>query len=92
MKPFLVLQFLLIAAYHSFAQEASGKLSDEKNNSIPFANVLLYDAIDSSLKATALSDMNGVFMLKTIQYYLDIQSIGDRGFGETTRIQNYLRN
>ena len=80
MKSFFLLSLLLVLGTNSFAQQASGKLMDDKNSPIPFANVLLFDILDSSLKSTALSDSAGLFVIKlpseSKSYYLDIQMMG----------------
>ncbi len=61
-----------------FAQ-LTGKLVDEKNNAVPFANISLLNAGDSALKASGLTDSIGKFSIPSPvagDYILRFTAIG----------------
>jgi hypothetical protein len=76
---FLIL--LLMAALSSQAQSGglSGRLFDDKNKPVSFANVALLRSADSSLAIAVISDSSGRFSLQppaTGRYLLHITAIG----------------
>jgi hypothetical protein len=81
LKNYFTLLFVLTYFFVS-AQEAKGKLFDANNKPIAFANILLFDEKDSTLKATALSDTAGFFSLilpnTTDWFYISIQYFGEK--------------
>ncbi|REG87131.1 TonB-dependent receptor domain-containing protein [Algoriphagus antarcticus] len=59
--------------------QISGKITDQNENSVPYANVALIDATSGNLVGGAVSDENGVFLIestKTAKVKLVISSIG----------------
>ncbi|MFN3848373.1 MAG: outer membrane beta-barrel protein [Spirosomataceae bacterium] len=77
------LLFLLIAnSYFSFAQSGgkiTGGILDEKKQALPFANVLLLKAKDSTLAKATVADANGKFEFFQIvdnQYLVSITMVG----------------
>lgn len=78
MKKFYFLLFLLVSI--SFASNAqsidfyklNGKVVDEKQEAIPFANVVVYNSNDSSLVKGGATDMDGrfSFQLSNGSYYV----------------------
>ena len=77
MKKFITLSLM---AFASIAQgQISGTVLDNNQEGLPFANVLLLSAADSSLAKGAATDKSGNFELrpsKEGQYLLKIQMIG----------------
>ncbi|MEY5040831.1 MAG: Carboxypeptidase regulatory-like domain, partial [Bacteroidota bacterium] len=75
------------------AQEVKGKLFDANNKPVAFANVLLFDEKDSTLKATALSDTAGYFSLNLPNsidwYYVSIQYFGIKPYKTKSFSGNY---
>ncbi len=92
MKNYFALLFVLTSFFVS-AQEAKGKLFDANNNPIAFANILLFDEKDSTLKATALSDTAGFFSLilpnTTDWFYISIQYFGIKPYVSERFLGNY---
>src|SRR5688572_22720483 len=62
----------LVARAQTFS--VSGRILDENNTAIPYANAALFSATDSSLAGGGVSDDSGVFTIsaKPGQYYLRI--------------------
>lgn len=61
------------------AQSISGKLLDEDNIPVEFANVVLYNAIDSTINKVEVSDAMGTFKFTNIHpsdYYISSSYIG----------------
>lgn len=59
--------------------QISGKIADQKDQPVPYANVALIDATSGNLVDGAVSDENGVFLIestKTAKVKLVISSIG----------------
>lgn len=57
----------------------SGYLQDEKQRSIPFANVILFSVVDSSLVKAGITSEKGVYQLDNIakgSYFLEFSSLG----------------
>ncbi len=86
MKKLLLLTFALLATMNSFAQnhrKIKGVILDDKSNSVPFANVLLLKAKDSTLAKAAMTDLEGNFIMedfKDNQYLLKISTVGFKEF------------
>lgn len=86
MKKLLLLTFALSAALNSFAQnprKIKGLVLDEKSNSIPFANVLLLKAKDSTLVKASMTDLEGNFIMEDFKdnhYLLKISMVGFKEF------------
>lgn len=72
--------FAVFLANSLFGQSVIGAVKDANNEAVPFANVLLFNASDTSLAGTAITDTSGHFELKPPSdngsYYLIIQSVG----------------
>ncbi|MGM0579412.1 MAG: outer membrane beta-barrel protein [Bacteroidota bacterium] len=74
-----ILAVFLMAAFQMNAQQISGKIVDDNNEAIPFANIVLLNLQDSSLVNGATSDINGAFLLAITnekQYLLKISVMG----------------
>jgi len=81
MKHLLLLSAILFFTFSSFTQSANlkGQLQDPDGASVPFANVALYDAADSSLIKVETSDDTGVFELQNLKegaYFLTATYVG----------------
>lgn len=82
LKPLIIYFFLiLITNQIVYAQdyEVSGTVKSSTNDVIPFANVLLLSATDSTLIKGASADENGVFILKNVKaetYYIQASYVG----------------
>ncbi|MEO0626476.1 MAG: carboxypeptidase-like regulatory domain-containing protein, partial [Bacteroidota bacterium] len=79
-KAFFSLAFMLIT-FGLSAQNAtiSGRLLDQENGAVIFANVALYATVDSSLAKVETSDDNGYFNMSGISegnYYLVASYLG----------------
>ncbi|RIV73854.1 hypothetical protein D2U88_02115 [Flagellimonas aequoris] len=55
---------MLIAGISQVLAQVRGKVSDERDNPIPFANVVLYQAVDTTLVTGAITDDAGYFSLE----------------------------
>ncbi len=70
----------------SFAQTqrtVSGTLLDEKDTALPFVNVLLLNAADSSLAKAAVTDLDGAYIIENIadnQYFIKASMVGYEDF------------
>ena len=86
MKKLLLLTFAILATMNSFAQndrKIKGSVLDEKSETIPYANVLLLKAKDSTLAKAATTDVDGNFIFedfKDNQYLLKISMVGFKEF------------
>ncbi|MFT7435189.1 MAG: iron complex outermembrane receptor protein, partial [Psychromonas sp.] len=82
MKKLLLTITTLIITLSTWAQNpfsVSGNVLDEKSEPLPFANVLLLAAADSSLAEAIATDLEGSFSLeatKTGAYLVKISSVG----------------
>lgn len=81
MKQTLALAVFCACCSIAFAQEFSikGKVIDEGNNPIPFANVLLLSAVDSTFVQGTSADDEGLFQLTSIEpnlYLLQASYVG----------------
>lgn len=77
-----IFSLLLLAATQGFGQ-ISGKVTSTQGEPIPFANVVLYNVVDSSIIAGTSSDEKGAFLFNRTEagnYYLQIRSIGYKNF------------
>lgn len=81
-KLFLLALGFITLSLTSFAQnkgKVSGSLFDEKRQSMPFANVLLLKAKDSTLAKGAVADAGGQFAFEQVaenQYIVSISMVG----------------
>lgn len=82
MKHIIVLIFLSLCGFYSFAQntaQVSGQVNDENKKPLPAATVLLLNAKDSSLAKTAITAASGNFKMISVKpgsYLLSATSIG----------------
>jgi hypothetical protein len=83
MKKLLLFTFGALAlSLNSFAQKTgriSGSLFDEKRQNMPFANVFLLKASDSTLVKGGIADINGQFVFEAIsanQYLISVSMVG----------------
>lgn len=63
--------------------QITGKVSTAKEDAVPFANVVLLSAKDSTIIIGTATDENGIFQLntsKTGEFYLKISSIGYQSY------------
>lgn len=82
MKTFLA-SLLLIFSFQALAQTQSGQLSgtvkDQKQNPLPYSNVVIYNLADSSMVTGTVTDEAGKFSLKLKleqQFYVKISAVG----------------
>jgi len=76
---FIIFPFLLMQAQSLFI---SGQLTDQSNQPVPFANIILLQPADSSLIAGATSDPDGNFKIENIQPGNFIIKISYLGFDD----------
>lgn len=65
MKTKLLFFCLLLVAASSFSQNISGRLMDEENKPVEFANIVLLSLPDSTFIQGTISDTNGTFQLSS---------------------------
>ncbi|WPP49840.1 outer membrane beta-barrel family protein [Catalinimonas niigatensis] len=74
--------------------QLSGKVKDEKNEAVPFANVLLLNVQDSSLVKGTITDTTGHFALENVaqgNYLVSSQMVGyDSYYSEAMKINKNL--
>lgn len=80
MKSLSTLLFSLLSVA-TFAQtgRVSGTLMDESNEPVPFANVILYSAADSTMAKVEISNESGQFLLEEVpvgQYFVEATFVG----------------
>ena len=77
-KSFLTALLVVLAVLGAEAQNISGRLADEDNNPVAFANIVLKQAQNDSLVAGLTSDENGAFSVnvKEGKYILVASAIG----------------
>ena len=88
--------FVLLNVYDSLAQhQITGTVQDEQSQPLPFANVLLLSATDSSLVKGTVADTAGAYSLEAIpsdRYLLSVQMIGYQSyFSEAFRPQQLVQ-
>jgi hypothetical protein len=70
-----------------FSQSITGQSLSDDGLALPYANVLLFSASDSSLVTAAITDTSGNFILTAPsadnQHYITIQSVGKSDFNST---------
>lgn len=80
MKRLFLICYIIITCSAAMAQ-VSGKLQDVQGAPVPFANVILLRAADSSIFKGAISDEQGGFLISDVpaaQYELRVNAIGYR--------------
>jgi hypothetical protein len=85
MKKLLLLSFAILATLKSFAQTwgtVTGVVLDEKSEVLPFTNVLLLKAKDSTLTKAVTSDIDGKFLIENAPYNQYLLKISMVGYGE----------
>ncbi|MCP9763756.1 outer membrane beta-barrel family protein [Lacihabitans soyangensis] len=85
MKKLLQLTFALLATMNSFAQNSgsvTGVVLDEKNEILPFTNVLLLKAKDSTLAKAVTSDIEGKYLIENAPFNQYLLKISMVGYGE----------
>ena len=92
MKHLTYIIFFLFSFY-AFAQEASisGQVLDENNKPIPFVNVIVTDALDTSIVKGASTDEMGQFLISGLElksYTLQASFLGFESFNETITLSN----
>lgn len=80
MKNLFLISLLMAMSFTAFSQgSVKGKVTDEKNQSVEFANVLLLNAADSSLAKGNLSDSSGAYYFENIangKYLIFVSMVG----------------
>ena len=81
MKNKITFSLMLFSLFYCnlFSQKITGKISDANNEAIAYANIALYQAIDSSLVKVELSDDKGNFKITGIQaskYWISASYVG----------------
>jgi hypothetical protein len=76
-----IFAFITMAGHSAFAGSGTikGALKDDKKEAVPFANILLFKANDSSLYKGELSNEQGVFLFTNVPegaYRLEVKMIG----------------
>ena len=88
----LLLPLLVLLPSLSLAQVIKGNVKNEKNEAIPFANVVLLQNQDKSILKGALTDEDGSFEIlnlkNTDSVYLQIKSIGYQVFTSNAFLLN----
>ncbi|MEL7145189.1 MAG: outer membrane beta-barrel protein [Bacteroidota bacterium] len=72
-----------IAGFVSGQERLTGKLVDTKGEPVPFANVLLLQAGDSTFLKGGLTDLDGTYLLESVKpgsYYLQYSFLGYEKF------------
>ncbi len=85
MKKLLQLTIALLATMNSFAQNSgsvTGVVLDEKSEILPFTNVLLLNAKDSTLAKAVTSDIDGKFLIENAAFNNYLLKISMVGYGE----------
>ncbi len=83
MKNLFTYFFLLISTISFSQQSISGRILDDKKQGVPFANVLILNAKDSSFVKGNVADVEGDFTISQVpskQYLLNITAIGFQKF------------
>lgn len=78
-KTILILFFLLKGIISYSQNKISGKLTDELNEPIPFANIILYQSKNNNVLKGATSDENGFYSFENIidgAYWLEVSVLG----------------
>ncbi|MFT7001934.1 MAG: hypothetical protein ACJAVW_002970, partial [Spirosomataceae bacterium] len=81
-KLLLILTAVIMTAQTSFAQSkqtVAGTLLDEKDVAMPFANILLMKAADSTLAKASVTDIDGAYIIENItdsQYFIKASMVG----------------
>lgn len=95
MKPIILLSLLFVfSSVICYSQEVSikGKIIDERKNEIPFANVALFFANDTtSIVKGSVSDLSGEYVLENIhsgEYIIKISYIGYKTVSTPVCINN----
>ncbi|AXG72404.1 outer membrane protein beta-barrel family protein [Kordia sp. SMS9] len=76
---FLLLQTIQVAAQSTAGTKMEGKITTVKNETLPYANVILFNTSDASMAKGAITDEEGVFVMENIatgNYYVSISVIG----------------
>ena len=79
MNKYSTLLLFILLSFNVFGQSIQGRVKDNNEAPLPFANVLLLNAKDSSLIKGAVSDTLGVYIIDNIQpgaYLLSVSMIG----------------
>ena len=78
MRRLLSLLMCCCISLATFAQTFTGKVVDEKNQPLPYANVVLLSLPDSTFVAGTVSDESGAFSLRSEKpdLLLRVSSIG----------------
>ena len=82
MKTLNVFLLLLFLSSRALAQ-LSGKVTDARGEGVPFVNVLLLNAVDSSLTKGAITDDAGAYRLENIaagEYLLRLSAVGFQSY------------
>lgn len=86
-----VLPLLLFTFFYSktiAAQEIAGTVNDEQNEPVAFAAVLLFNANDTTLHSSTLTDTSGFFQFTlsnpNIFYFIEVQTLGKKNFKSAT--------
>jgi hypothetical protein len=80
MRNLFLISLLMAMSFAAFSQgSVKGKVTDKKNQSVEFANVLLLNAADSSLAKGDLSDSSGTYYFENIKngkYLIFVSMVG----------------
>ncbi|MDW7691461.1 TonB-dependent receptor [Flammeovirgaceae bacterium SG7u.111] len=77
----IALQLLFLFSFAVAFAQVQGKIYDNKGTSLPYTNVILMNATDSSFVKGSVTDPSGNFLINNIpngKYFLSISSIGYR--------------
>lgn len=79
----LLLAFIFLAFSANAQHQLSGKVKDENNQAVPFANILLLNPQDSSLLKGTISDTTGHFVMESVaegDYVISAQMVGYKSY------------
>ncbi len=75
----IVLALFLSGITLGFSQSVKGTITDETNQSLPFANIVIYEADNSNPLTGVVSDVNGNYEFNNLEqgkYSLEVSSLG----------------
>ena len=75
----LMFCLLLLPTFQTAFGQVTGKLSDQNNQAIPFATVMLLNSSDSAIVKSSLTDNKGAFQIADIsdgKYIVRISMVG----------------
>jgi outer membrane receptor protein involved in Fe transport len=78
-----MLQAIQVGAQSNSKSKISGTVTTVAEETLPYSNVVLYNALDDSMAKGTITDENGVFAIENVtvgDYYLSVSVIGYKTF------------